>query len=258
MGVTVAEIVTWTLGICTFLGGIAAVLYFREKRANRPTRRQKLLQRARKAGYSEELLAVSDKALESLVNRPALWEYRFLYFSLAEQIDGRRRLKLELEYGKPLPSGPVLDISSANTWLQSRLEAAHRMAKELEALLHEAVPESLGPPGVSGEPVKLLDTALALGDLYEKAIHWALDFSRVSPPHSHQRLFALMPRSAEAFVQAIEEARDKLSLFVEDFDRSPPAEGEKRVVEMKITLPNSIPPEVHEEIERLGNSAGRA
>lgn len=248
------ELVTWILGSCTILGGIAAILYFRERRDKRPTTRQKLIRLGQKLGYSDELLSVPDGSLEALVKRPPLWEYRFLHCLLGKQVETRRRLKLELRYGAPLPSGSVLDESSANTWLLSRFAAARRMAGELEALLHEAVPDALGPPGTDGDPVKLLHTALALGRLYEKALQWGLDFNRVSPPRSHERLFSLMPASANTFVDAIEETRDKLSLFIEDFERSPPAEGEHRIVELQVTLAASIPPEVFEEIERIGNS----
>lgn len=251
-------VITWILGICTLLGGIAAVLYFREKQANRPTERRKLLQRGRKLGYSDEVLEAPDKALEALLKRPKLWEYRFLQAALADQLEKRRRLKLDLRYGAPLPSGTVLDTSSSATWVQGRFSSAERMAEELKGLIHEAVPEALGPPGVSGDPLKLLHTAVALGHLYEKAIQWALDFSRVSPPHSQARLFALLPKCADSFVEAIEETRDKLWLFIEDYDRSPPAPGEQRVVEMMITLRDSIPPEVHEEIRRLNSSHGDA
>lgn len=246
--------VTWILAICTLLGGIAAVLYFREKRANRPTERQKLLRRTKKLGYSDELLDAPDQALEVLLTKPKLWEYRFLQATLADQLERRHRLKLELRYGAPLPSGTVLDMSSAATWVQSRFCAAERMAQELTALIQEAVPDALGPPGVSGDALKLLNTGLALGRLYEKAIQWALDFSRVSPPHSHARLFALLPKCADSFVEAVEETRDKLLLFIEDYDRSPPAPGEQRVVELMIRLRDSIPPEVHEEIAKLKRS----
>ena len=245
-------VVTWVLGICTVLGGVAAVMYFRERGANRPSPRQKLVKRAADLGYSEELLAVGDNALGALLDRPRLWEYRFLYFTLSEQIERRRRLKLELRYGLPLPNGPVLDDPAAVTWMHARFQAAIRMAEELRILIHEAIPDALGPSGVSGDPIKLLHTSLALGDLYQKAITWGLDFCRVSPPHNQARLFSLMPRSAHAFIDAIEETRDKLWLFIDGFDTSPPAKGERRVVELQVTLRDAIPPEVFEELDNLG------
>lgn len=225
---------------------------FRHAQETRAGRRKRLQQRAKQLGYHGELLGVPEHALAVLVERPAAWEYRFLQFLIADQLSSRRRQRLDFRFGAPLPEGSPLDLESTNNWFQARITAIQKMVESLKLLVDVAVPEALGPSGVPGDPYRLFHAATAFGELYEQAIHWGRDFHRVSVPKLYHRLFNIMPKSAEGLLEAIEELRDKLWMFIELCDSSPPAAGEKRIVTLDITLRNAIPLEAFEEIEKIG------
>ena len=252
---TTATLIACVLGACAILEGLAALHYFREAHRNRPKRRETLVARAQQLGHKGELLTIPEDALAVLVETPPLWEYRLLQLLLTDHLDRLRRKRLDFRFSAPLPEGQTLDLSATNDWVQARFTAVRRMIATLTHLIDEAIPEALGPPGVSGDPYRIFHAASALSDLYDQALNWGFSFHRVAVPPVYGRLFELLPKSAESLLEAIEELKDKLWIFIEHFDFSPPGEGEKRVVNLTITLRDAIPPEVHEEIEKIGRAA---
>lgn len=211
---------TWVLSISTFLGGVAAVLYFLERAKNREQSLARLRRKARRRGYSDWIEVLPEKLLSILLDKEKLWEHRFLEEALAAEIDSSKRLKVDTRLGRPDETPVIRPPQEAIEWMSIQTEAFTRLLKLFERIAGQSLNEALGEPGEPGDPERLLDVARRLGDVYREALEWEIRSRnlQISDLHNDQPardLIAIVSRMPRGVVDAIELLRDRLSVEIE-------------------------------------------
>jgi hypothetical protein len=174
------SVIAWALGICTIFGGIAAAWFFWDKIADRPPAVERLRRRAEREAHPQAILDLPYPALRLAVERKPFWEFRLLAWALANELTKAGDLKNRLRYGNPLvereslTAGDFLDSISSRTSALSALYSAY-------APIAEALTEGLGPPGVAGDPIVILESAKRLGEIYRAAHEWSLVVASTFP-----------------------------------------------------------------------------
>jgi len=188
-----------------------------------------------------------------MAERPSGWEYLLFAGALRLELE---RLETQYEDYK-LGYAPRLDVivyeSQFFEYLHSQVNELQILASNFALIFNtEVANAAFGPPGVEGDPARLLHLAKRYISTYEEFLRWVERLRGTSVPGKYSRLVAILAKYAN---QPIEEIRRFVREYAMSAAQVPEAiaSGTPLVLENFLTF--SIPAEISTayktEIERL-------
>ena len=109
--------------------------------------------------------------LKIALERPHGWEFMLFGHALTDAVAKERDLRRRYDLGIPLGLGE--DVDDPMAWFHRRMADALRAAAGLSHLFQGPLQEALGPPGVSGDPERIVFVAETVGAIYRDVLTWA-------------------------------------------------------------------------------------
>jgi len=125
-------------------------------------------QRVKSAQLPPQLANLKGAALSLVLERPSFWEHLLFANTFVEEIKLVKEHDWDVHYGVILGPGPYLkDWDEVFDWITKQTNEAERLVVSFANLINTALTDALGPPGVSGDPVKLVYVSRRLADTYK-------------------------------------------------------------------------------------------
>jgi hypothetical protein len=210
--------------------------------------------RARLRLYSvalpESLRSLTGDALRCVVDRPSFWEYRLFLAVLDEVFQRARPMRLDWEMGLSLGHVEVVDAQEAFGLLESRMEGVlHTLEVFNKLFSQETQVTAFGPPGVAGDPERIVHFARRVGDVYVSLIDWSLGLRRVRTVPEVQPVVDHVATGTQQAIGEFERFHRTFSDSMASLIKDPPKEGETRHIKLDLTL--EMPASFNETHERL-------
>lgn len=196
-------------------------------------------------------------SLKLLLERPPFWEYRLFANTFVEEIKLIKEHEWDVQYGVILGPGPRLkEPGEVFDWVSKQMDEAQRIIDSFNNLINISLPDALGPPGISGDPLKLVYTSRRLGDTYKATFDWARGAQRLSVPDEYQKIVSIVGGFLNTVAKSVEDFSENLLQQLNAGIAKGEAEGGNIVIEMTITFELHGLDEFHKEINRLRRLAG--
>lgn len=195
------------------------------------------------------------EAFRLAVQRPPLWEYLLyleaLKFGIAELADEKRDAELGFCFGVTRQQLRVLEFKD---WIETAFEPLEHLASSINKLFTtERTEKAFGPPGVSGDPEQIIYIADRLVATYRESIHWVKLVHGIVAHQAFDPLRLIMVEFAFSLMRDIEAYAAKFEIAMDDLKNNPPVTGEKREINLCLTLgfPEGLSESHEAELARL-------
>ena len=137
--------------------------------------------RVKSAHLPPQLANLKGTSLTLVLERPSFWEHLLFANTFVEEIKLVKEHDWDMQYGVILGSGPSLrEWDEVFDWITKQTNEGERLVMSFANLINTALPDALGPPGISGDPIKLVYVSRRLADTYKAAVEWSREAKRVS------------------------------------------------------------------------------
>jgi hypothetical protein len=202
----------------------------------------------------ESVVPRTEEQLNLLIaERPRGWEYLLFAGALIlelEQFESRYE-DYKLEYAPRL--GRSIYESEFPEYLKIQIEELEILGRNFTRMFNTEVAQAaFGPPGVEGDPARLLHLAKRYISIYDEFLRWVERLRGTAVPGEYSRLIAILARYAD---QPIEEIRRFVREYAESAGRVPEAIESGVPLQIEHLLTFSIPDELSaafsNEVDRL-------
>ena len=214
-------------------------------------------QRIKSAHLPPQLANLKGVSLTLLLERPPYWEYQLFANTFTEEIKRVKEHDWDVHYGIIL--GPGLHLkepSEVFDWISTQMSESERIVDSFSNLINTALPEALGPPGISGDPVKLVYVSRRLAETYKSSLEWAREAKKISVPDEYQKIVSIVGGFLSKVTKSIEDFSEDLLERLNKGIAKGQAEGGTIVIDMTLTFEVHGIEEFNEEIKRLRRLAG--
>jgi hypothetical protein len=163
-----------------------------------------LRRRVKAAAIPNSLSGLQGRALRLILDRPRCWEYLLFAAVLSDGIEASRSLKLDLSNKLLLGVSGRFVGSTILSHVPKVFADFQRMLTDLGILLGRTIGEAFGPPGVSGNPEKIVYTARKVAELYRAAIAWSIECYRYEVDSEYRRFIELLTEVPADVISQIE------------------------------------------------------
>lgn len=188
-------------------------------------------------------------AVRMVIEKPFLWDYKFLAYVLKDEFDRLQGRKWDFRYG--IFDGKTYDKNPQDLVddISERLVEIGKLTDILSTLINKTMQEAIGEPGAPSDLEMMMYTSKRLATTYERLVGWALYFKSLHVDEVFDRLLNLLYDLPKSVLKSIDD-------FVEEFYKQittiPDEEDNiERNITVNITLDNSNFDEINEEIIRL-------
>lgn len=195
-------------------------------------------------------------AQEIFFQRPSGWEVQLFSAVLSHEIGLHSSLRRDLEgglrWGSPITFASPFDVTR---WLSAHITEASSLAHNASALFNEQLPIAFGPEGEAGDPEAVVDVARKVGDIYRRAIEWALTIRRVRAEPLFDRALQLYEQLIHDMIRQFREFSDTLASTIAVVLTDP---EKPRKIELVLTLsvPDSVVQALGDELEQVARTLG--
>lgn len=171
-----------------------------------------------------------------LGQRPPGWEYMLYAGILLMGIERLEPKYSDYSIGYAPRTGSVIAPGDFSHFLKSQLNELQVMVSSLNTLFSaEVMEDAMGPPGVAGNPDKILHAASRIIRLYEDLMLWAERVRGLAMPSEYRRVAELLVRFSD---QPINELRNFTQRFAAQVEELPSAiaRNEKIVIDEVVTF----------------------
>jgi hypothetical protein len=209
-------------------------------------------QRIKSAHLPPQLSNLTGPSLKLVLERPSFWEHLLFANTFVEEIRLVKEHDWDVQYDIILGSGSHLrDWDEVSNWINKHTSEAERIAMSLANLINITLPDALGPPGVSGDPVKLVYVSRRLADTYKAAVEWARQAKRVSVPEQFQKVVSIVGGFLNTITKGIEDLSEEvLGRLSRGIARGPDETG-KIVIDITIDFNLHGYDDFKKELQRL-------
>jgi hypothetical protein len=184
-----------------------------------------------------------------VIEKPFVWEHKFLAYVLKDEFDRLQRRKWDLKYGifdgKTYDKNPQELIDDVS----ERLNEIGKLIDILSILINKTIHDAIGDPGVPSDLEMMIYTSKRLAATYERLVGWALYFKSLHADEVFADLLDLLydlPKSALGSIDAFVENLYQQITSIPDVE-----DHVERNIQLNITLDNSNLDEINKEIIRL-------
>nr|WP_269084163.1 toll/interleukin-1 receptor domain-containing protein [Sorangium cellulosum] len=183
-----------------------------------------------------EKYGLTQDARNILKQKPFAWEGLFFSRVFIDELDRISDLRRDLKYG--VSRGPVLRLSDSEVlhWISGQIAEIRHIAGSITAVTNSGLEEAMGPPGVPGDPEKIIYVARRIVDGCREAIEWTFRLRRLSVDEEFDKLVSIVQRWGVKVVQDVEVWSVELDRKLKEFAANPPAPGEPVVFAFEAAL----------------------
>jgi hypothetical protein len=177
-----------------------------------------------------------------LADRPGGWEYLYFASELLREHNALEHKHRDHEMRYAAPTGSSVRREEALDYLQTARAEALRLANQANVVMDPAAQaRAFGPPGVSGDPERILHLAKRWTSVYEGLMDWSARLRGTTVPIEYGEVVESLARFSDA---SVGNYRAFVDQFVDRFDGLPAAiaAGEEIRVEMVVVF--DIPDDV--------------
>jgi hypothetical protein len=209
-------------------------------------------QRVKSANLPPQLANLKGFSLKLVLERPSFWEHQLFANTFVEEMRLVKEHDWDVHYGVILGSGiHFSEWDEVATWISKQMSEAERLVMSFANLLNIALPDALSPPGVPGDPVKLVYVSRRLADTYKAAIEWTREAKRVSVPDQYQKIVSIIGGFLKKVTEGVEELSESLWEQLNSGIAAGPDETGKIVIEITIDFELHGLDDAKEELNRL-------
>src|SRR6185503_5953360 len=136
-------------------------------------------------------------------------------------------------------------------WLSRKINEAQRIASALTQLMNVALTDAMRPDGVPSVPEEIVYVAKRMAQVYRGAIEWIMELNRVHCDEEFKRAVILASEFGSMIVKEVEGFGANTLEKLEREANAPRLPGERRVIEIKLTISSPDLTEFNREIDRL-------
>lgn len=188
-------------------------------------------------------------AVRMVIEKPFVWEHKFLAYVLKDEFDKLQRRKWDLKYG--IFDGKTYDKNPQDLIddVSERLNEIGKLIDILSILINKTIQEAIGDPGVPSDLEMMIYTSKRLAATYERLVGWALYFKSLHADEVFTNLLDLLYDLPKSALSSID---DFVENFYQQITSIPDVEDHiERNIQLNITLDNSNLDQINEEIVRL-------
>lgn len=214
-------------------------------------------QRVKSAHLPPQLRNLTGVSLSLVLERPPYWEHQLFANTFVEEIKRVKEHDWDVQYSVIL--GPGLHLkepSEVFDWISKHMTEGERIVDSFSNLINTALPDALGPPGISGDPVKLVYVSRRLADTYQSSVEWAREAKRVSVPDEYQKIVSIVGGFLSKVTKSIEDLSEHLLEQLNKGIAKGQAEGGTIVIDVGLTFELDGLHEFDEEMKSLRLLAG--
>jgi len=209
-------------------------------------------QRVKSAHLPPQLANLRGTSLALVLERPSFWEHLLFANTFVEEIKMVKEHDWDVQYGVILGPGPYLrEWDEVFDWITKHTNEAERLVMSFANLINTALPDALGPPGISGDAVKLVYVSRRLADTYKAALEWSREPKRVSVPDEFQKIVSILGGFLSEVTQGIEALSENLLEQLNTGIARGPGESGQIVIKITVTFALHGFDQFEEEIQRL-------
>jgi uncharacterized protein DUF4062 len=209
-------------------------------------------QQVKSSHVPPQLTKLRGTSLALVLERPSFWEHLLFANTFVEEIRRVKEHDWDAQYGIIFGPGPYLrEWDEVFEWITKQTNEAERLVMSFANLINTALPDALGPPGISGDPVKLVYVSRRLADTYKAAIEWAREAKRVSVPDGFQKIVSIVGGFLRDVTEGIEALSENIWEQLNTGIAVGPGENGQIVIDITVTFALHGFEQFEEEIERL-------
>ena len=214
-------------------------------------------QRVKSAHLPPQLANLTGTSLRLVLERPPHWEHQLFANTFAEEINGVKEHDWDVQYGIILgPGAHLKEPSEVFDWVAKQMSEAQRIVDSYTNLLKITLPDALGPPGVAGDPIKLVYVSRRLADTYKASLDWARDAKKISVPEEYEKMVSIAGGFLSEITKNVEEQSQSFLERLNEGIAKGEAEGGNIVVPLDLTFELHGLDEFNEEMQRLSMWTG--
>ena len=204
-------------------------------------------------GY-EDAIAKSDEQIAQLLSeRPQGWEYLLFAGALCAGVERLETKYSDYSLGYAPRLGIMIERQQFADFINSQLDELNVMIGTLDALFSPtAMEDALGPPGIAGDPDKVLHAASRVVRLYEDVLLWAERLRGMAMRSEHREIVELLVQFSG---QPVNELRDFVHRFGAQVNEIPSliAKNERIVIDetVKFSIPRELVQSFNAKIQAL-------
>ena len=188
----------------------------------------------------------SDEKRALLVSRPDGWEYLLFACVL---LQGKEALEMKWHDHNMPPfqrTHSMSDVQEASTYLSNEFGNLRALADSMMAVFPgESQEQAFGPPGESGNQIRIEHFANRITQTYEGILAWAASIRGVEPPDVLQAVFEIAPRMADRPLVTFRQFVDRVVL---EMDKLPGLLANSDVDDEPITISLDLTLEMDDQV----------
>jgi hypothetical protein len=150
-------------------------------------------------------------ANELALDRPRFWEYLLTEELLRMRLAAVRKRLTDLDRGLIFQRNRNMRGSEFMNYVQAKFTDLKAAVEMIKVTVLEEIPAAWGPPGVSGDPLRILDAVNKIGSGCAALVDWEADLISVHPPLSLANVRDALRGSTKEIVDEIAPFPDLLA-----------------------------------------------
>jgi hypothetical protein len=198
--------------------------------------------------------SLTTNAINIYLEKPTAWEYRLFAQVFEDEIALHASSKRDFDSG--IVWGEFVDLQEPHNlfkWLRTHLNEARMFGPNIENILNEALPVAFGELGVSGDAEAIIDVASKMGEVYRRAIEWALKLRRLHANVEFEKIITLTETLVHDIIQQIEEFSEVISNEIKQCIEEDFSIPKQKHLKLVLTVPEGVAEGIEKEIQRLSH-----
>ena len=152
---------------------------------------------------------LSPKAIKTLIEKPFMWEYKFLAHVLKYEFEKLKTSRWNFKYGLFNDHTYSMEPTTLLDDISEKLNEITKITSFLEVLINHTIQDAIGEPGTPSDLEMMIYASRQLASLYCKLIEWGLYFKSLYADEIFDNLLHLLYELPKSSL-------DKIDNFVED------------------------------------------
>ena len=149
-------------------------------------------------------------AIRMVVEKPFLWEYKFLAYVMKGEFDRLQKYRWDYKYG--FSSGPVYcrEPRELVDDLSNKMSEMLKISDNLSVILNTAIQDAIGEPGVPSNLEMMVYISKQFASMYERIVSWGLYFKTIHADEIFSRLLQLMFELPKTLLERLDDFVERL------------------------------------------------
>lgn len=210
--------------------------------------RQKTIQ----SQFSKKVIELDGVALQTVLMRPAAWEYKLFGQVLATGLDRLVDQKRNFRFGITLaPAKRIENLNELIDHITLKLSQLQRAVDMLVVIINEILPEAIGAPGVSGDADYIVYSANQILLVYNSIIEWSLDFVSIETNDDFKGIISSFAKICNVTLDDIENFSKEYNEKINSIPDNVLEDCQLTEIQISLVLSSPDIDEINREVELL-------